>query len=98
MIARSERCFWHHAHRFDSPDDGPVKANRWGAKAEPPVFSISGGFAVNALMHVARKYVMAGRINWRRLGDRDRCGGRASKMLKAGHRSSPNPRNSLAVN
>ena len=24
-----------------------------GAKAEPPVFDIAGGFAVNALMHVA---------------------------------------------
>jgi len=36
--------------RFDSPDDGPVKANRWGAKAEPPVFNMPGGFAVNALM------------------------------------------------
>jgi hypothetical protein len=26
--------------RFDSPDDGPVKANRWGAKARPPGCSI----------------------------------------------------------
>src|SRR5215469_4025781 len=26
----------------------PGTANRWGAKAEPPVFSIPGGFAVNA--------------------------------------------------
>jgi hypothetical protein len=35
------------ALRFDSPDDCPGTANRWGAKAEPSV-SHPGGFAVNA--------------------------------------------------
>jgi hypothetical protein len=42
----------------------------WGAKAKPSVFISSGGFAVNA--GVARKCVMLGRINWKRLGSRDR--------------------------
>jgi cytochrome c oxidase subunit IV len=33
-----------------------VRANRWGARAKPPVFThASGGFAVNALMHVAAR-------------------------------------------
>jgi len=54
MIARSDRPVPHTdeglgvkvhffapaALRFDSPDEGPAKANRWGDKAEPPAFCI----------------------------------------------------------
>src|SRR6516164_7813218 len=59
--------------RFDSPDDagapGRLSALFGALKAKPPVFSISGGFAVDALMHVARKCLMAGR-NWSRIKQR----------------------------
>ena len=55
MIARSDRlspCRSTKGQpvqlRFDSPDDcAPGTANRWDAKAKPPV-SHPGGFAVNA--------------------------------------------------
>jgi hypothetical protein len=46
------------ALRFDSPDDAALRYKLgivWGAKAKPPVFISPGGFAVNALMHVAAR-------------------------------------------
>ena len=46
------------ALRFDSPDDACLGTTRgivWGAKAKPPVSRMPGGFAVNALMHVAAR-------------------------------------------
>jgi len=36
------------ALRSDGSDDCPGTANRWGATAEPPGFSMAGGFPVNA--------------------------------------------------
>ena len=36
------------ALRSDGSGDCPGTANRWGATAEPPGFSMAGGFAVNA--------------------------------------------------
>jgi hypothetical protein len=65
-------CF---ALRFDSPNDVadllPQKCIVWGAKAKPPVSpNSSGGFAVT--VRVARKCVMAGRVNWSRSKQRGR--------------------------
>jgi hypothetical protein len=61
MIARSDRTVprfsetsgdevrspWLHSGST-APTMAPARANRWGAKAKPPVFThASGGFAVN---------------------------------------------------
>ena len=53
------------------PDNGAPKLPSYGEKAKPSVF-IPAALLCSSLMHVARKRVMAGRINWRRLDDRDR--------------------------
>ena len=58
----------YHLLRFDSPDD---PANRWGAKAKPPVLRLfPAALLCNA--RVERKCVMAGRMNSSHIASRNR--------------------------
>jgi hypothetical protein len=64
----------------------PASANRWGAKAEPPVYVWAGGFAVRLVLtsHADSKCVMGRGVDWSRIASRNRMRRQGVEDVKGG--------------